>query len=157
MKYVTLEHRRYGTIGCSSVNFDTNDITFETEASELRHQRFLEREKIRGLIEEEAKYTIKQAEKIDNELKELKNNIPILQRLFSHEYKTKNEQLQSQYRKHRSRYSELITDVEQLDENHSIQFNRYHDLIKLLKEHGYVLVNKTTNNHDITTEIWHKD
>lgn len=52
MKYVTLEHKLAATY-YPHINFDTNDTSFETEIYELRHQRYLEQERIKNQIKDE--------------------------------------------------------------------------------------------------------
>lgn len=160
MKYVTLEHRQslpYGTIGCRYVNFDTNDTAFETEAYELRHQRYLKQEEAKNKIIDEISHVTDQANQTKQEQEELRNNTPVLKRLFSKEYKSERKRLQKQEQKHRIRHLKLMKEAERLADDVFEPFDKYHYLKTLLKESGYVLVNKTTNDKYTTTEIWHKD
>ena len=67
MKYVTLEHRQslpYGTIGCTYVDFDTNDQIVENEAYELRHQRYLKQNEAKNQIIEEINQVVEQTKEI---------------------------------------------------------------------------------------------
>lgn len=98
MKYVTLEHRQslpYGVIGCTYINFDTNDTTFENEAHELRRQRNSKQEEAKNQIIDESGQLFGTILQIKNELNNLRNGTPILKR-FSKAYRTERDRLQKQ-------------------------------------------------------------
>ena len=89
MKYVTLEHRQslpYGVIGCTYINFDTNDTTFENEAHELRRQRNSKQEEAKNQIIDESGHVFGTILQIKNELNNLRHDTPILKR-FSKVYR----------------------------------------------------------------------
>lgn len=160
MKYVTLEHRQslpYGVIGCTYTRFDTNDNSFENEAREKRHQRHLNRQKAQNQLVKEIEHLTKQVQQNKEELDQLRSDTPILKRLFSKEYKTKINLLQKQQLEQISQRLKLRREAERIDDNFISPFDEYYDLKTLLKEQGYVLVNKTTDDRYTTTEIWHKD
>lgn len=159
MKYVTLEHRQslpYGVIGCTYINFDTNDTQFETEAYELRHQRYLKQNDAKNQIIDETNRIVDQAHQTKQELDDLRHGTPILKR-FSKEYKSERKRLQKQYQDCQIRHLKLQKEAERLEDGVTEPFDKYYDLKKLLKEQGYVLVNKTTDDRYATTEIWHKN
>ena len=159
MKYVTLEHRQslpYGVIGCTYTRFDTNDNSFETEAREKRHQRYVKHENAKNQIIDEINHIVEQAHQTKKELDELRSKTPILKR-FSKEYRTERDRLQKQFQDCQMRHLKLRKEVEQLEDRVISPFDEYYDLKTLLKEQGYVLVNKTTDDRYATTEIWHKD
>ena len=160
MKYVTLEHRLtlpYGTIGCHYARFDTNDTVFETEARELEYQRYSKLETVKNQIIEEINRVVNQAQENKKDLDELRKNTPILKRLFSKDYKTKRKCLQKQYQECRSQHLKLIKESNHIGDNVLSSFDTYNDLNRLLKNSGYALVSKTTNDRYATTEIWHKN
>lgn len=80
-----------------------------------------------------------------------------MKRLFSKEYKTKRNLLQKQQLEQISQRLKLRREAERIDDNFISPFDEYYDLKTLLKEQGYILVNKTTDDRYTTTEIWHKD
>ena len=155
MKYVTLEHRLTSTY-LPHVNFDTNDSSFETKIYELRHQRYSEQEKIKNQILDEINQIAKQTQQIKKELDDLRKNTSILKR-FSKKYRTEQDRLQKQYQNYQTQRLKLIKETDHLNDNLFNPFDKYHDLKQLLKERGYVLINKTTSDTHTTTEIWHKD
>lgn len=160
MKYVTLEHRQslpYGTIGCTYVDFDTNDNVFENEAYELRHQRYLKQNEAKNQIIEEINQVVEQTKEIKNKLDELRLNTSVLKQLSSKDYKASRNYLRKQFQDCQMRHLKLRKEAEQLADRVVSPFDEYYDLKTLLKEQGYVLVNKTTDDRYTTTEIWHKD
>lgn len=159
MKYVTLEHRQslpYGVIGCTYTKFDTNDTQFETEAHELRRQRNSKQEEAKNQIIDESGQLFGTILQIKNELNNLRNGTPILKR-FSKAYRTERDRLQKQVQDYQIRNNKLLKEAERLEDRAFDPFHEYYDLKTLLKEQGYVLVSKTTDNRYTTTEIWHKD
>lgn len=156
MKYVTLEHKLSLTC-CPYVNFDTNDSSFETEVYGLRHQRYLEQEQVKSQIMDEIEQVVEQAQQTKDKLEELRSKVGTLKQLTSKEYKASRNHLRQQYQDYQIRHLKLCKEVEYLDDNIFKPFDKYHDIKQLLKDHGYVLVNKTTNDNKLTTEIWHKN
>lgn len=156
MKYVTLEHQLASTY-YPYINFDTNDTVFETEVYELRHQRYLERENDKNQIIDEINQVVKQAKHIKDKLDELRSKTGTLNRLTSKEYKASRNYLRKQYQDYQIRHVKLRKEVERIDDDLFESFDTHHNLKTLLKESGYVLVSKTTNSDQVTTEIWHKD
>lgn len=156
MKYVTLEHKLAATC-YPHINFDTNDNSFKTEAYELRHQRYLKQEEAKNQIIDEINQVVEEANQIKNKLDELRSNTSTLKRLSSKEYKASRNHLRKQYQDCQTRHLKLCKEAEQLDDDVLAPFDNYHKLKELLKESGYVLVNKTTSDIRTTTEIWHKD
>mgnify|MGYP003084439445 FL=1 len=155
MKYVTLEHKL--ALTCNPyVNFDTNDNSFEAEIYELRHRYYLKHEDAKNQIMDEIEHLLDTASQTKKELDDLRSSTPILKRL-SKEYRTEQDRLQNQYQNCQIRHLKLCKEVEYLDDNIFKPFDKYHDIKQLLKESGYVLVNKTTSDTHTTTEIWHKD
>lgn len=138
------------------VNFDTNDGSFETEIHELQHQRYSEQENIKNQILNEINQIVEQTQQIKKELNDLRKNTSILKR-FSKKYRTEQDRLQKQYQNYQTQRLKLIKETDHLNNNLFNPFDKYHDLKQLLKERGYVLINKTTNDTHTTTEIWHKD
>lgn len=155
MKYVTLEHKLSLTC-CPYVNFDTNDSSFEAEIYELRHRYYLEYEDAKNQIMDEIEHVLDTALQAKKELDDLRSSTPILKR-FSKEYRAERERLQKQYQDCQHQYMKLQNEIEYLDDNIFKPFDKYHDIKQLLKESGYVLVNKTTSDTHTTTEIWHKE
>ena len=156
MRYVTLEHKLAMTC-YPRVNFDTNDAALETEIYKIKHQRYLKQEEARNKTIDEINRIVDQANQTKQEQGELRNSTPILKRLFSKEYKSERKRLQKQEQKHRIRHLKLMKEAERLADDVFEPFDKYHYLKTLLKESGYVLVSKTTNSEQVTTEIWHKD
>lgn len=156
MKYVTLEHKLSLTC-CPYVNFDTNDSSFEAEIYELRHRYYLEHEDTKNQILDEINQVVEQAQQTKNKLEELRSKAEILKQLTSKEYKASRNHLRQQYQDCQIRHLKLCKEIEYLDDNIFKPFDKYHDIKQLLKDHGYVLVNKTTSDTHTTTEIWHKD
>ena len=156
MKYVTLEHKLAATC-YPHINFDTNDNSFETEAHELKHQRYLKQNEAKNKIIDEINHVVEQAKQTKNKLDELRSNTNTLKRLFSKEYKASRNHLRKQYQDYQTRHLKLCKEAEQLDDDVLAPFDNYHKLKDLLKKQGYALVNKTTNDNKLTTEIWHKD
>ena len=155
MKYVTLEHKL--ALTCNPyVNFDTNDNSFEAEIYKLRHRYYLKHEDAKNQIMDEIEHLLDTASQTKKELDDLRSSTPILKRL-SKEYRTEQDRLQNQYQNCQIRHLKLCKEVEYLDDNIFKPFDKYHDIKQLLKESGYVLVNKTTSDTHTTTEIWHKD
>lgn len=155
MKYVTLEHKL--SLTCNPyVNFDTNDRSFEAEIYELRHRYYLKHEDAKNQILDEINQVVEQAQQTKNKLEELRSKAGILKQLTSKEYKASRNYLRQQYQDCQIRHLKLCKEVEYLDDNFK-PFDKYHDIKQLLKESGYVLVNKTTSDTHTTTEIWHKD
>ena len=159
MKYVTLEHRQslpYGVIGCTYINCDTNDTTFENEAHELRRQRNSKQEEAKNQIIDESGHVFGTILQIKNELNNLRHDTPILKR-FSKVYRNERDRLQKQVQDCQIRNNKLLKEAERLEDRAFDPFHEYYDLKTLLKEQGYVLVSKTTDDRYTTTEIWHKD
>lgn len=159
MKYVTLEHRQslpYGVIGCTYINFDTNDTTFENEAHELRRQRNSKQEEAKNQIIDESGHVFDTILQIKNELNNLRHDTPILKR-FSKVYRNERDRLQKQVQDCQIRNNKLLKEAERLEDRAFDPFHEYYELKTLLKEQGYVLVSKTTDDRYTTTEIWHKD
>ena len=78
-----------------------------------------------------------------DKLNELQSKVGTLKRLTSKEYKPRETTYDNSIK---------IAKFDTLK-----PFDKYHDIKQLLKDHGYVLVNKTTNDNKLTTEIWHKN
>ena len=155
MKYVTLEHKR--ALTCNPyVNFDTNDSSFKTEIRELRHQRYLKQERVKNQIRDEIDQVMDTEQQTKKELDELRSKTPILKR-FSKEYRTERDRLQKQYQDCQIQNFKLFKKAERIDDDDLATFDNYHKLKDLLKKQGYALVNKTTNDNCVTTEIWHKN
>ena len=155
MKYVTLEHKLAATY-YPHINFDTNDTSFETEIRELRHQRYLEQERIKSQIRDEIDQVVNTERQTKKELDELRSKTPILKR-FSKEYRTERDRLQKQYQDCQIRNFKLFKEAERLEKDTLAPFNTHNKLKELLKKQGYALVNKTTNDNHVTTEICHKN
>lgn len=156
MKYVTLEHKL--ALTCNPyVNFDTNDSSFEAEIYELRSRYYREHEDVKNQILDEINQVVEQAKQAKAKLDELQSKTGSLKRLTSKEYKASRNYLRKQYQDCQIRQLKLRKEVEYLDDNIFKPFDKYHDIKQLLKDHGYVLVNKTTSDTHTTTEIWHKD
>lgn len=155
MKYVTLEHKLAMTC-YPRVNFDTNDAALETEIYEIKHQRYAEQENAKSQLRNEIDQIIDKALQTKKELDELRSKTPILKR-FSKEYRTQRDRLEKQYQDYQIRNLKLFKEAERLEEDTLAPFNTYNKLKELLKDHGYALVNKTTDNNCVTTEIWHKN
>ena len=155
MKYVTLEHKLAMTC-YPRVNFDTNDAALETEIYEIKHQRYAEQENAKSQIRNEIDQVMDTERQTKKELDELRSKTPILKR-FSNEYRTERDRLQKQYQDCQIRNSKLFKEAERLEEDVLAPFNNYNKLKELLKKQGYALVNKTTNDNHVTTEIWHKN
>ena len=156
MKYVTLEHKL--ALTCNPyVNFDTNDSSFETEIYELRSRYYREHEDAKNQIRDKINQVVEQAQQIKNKLEELRSKTGTLKRLTSKEYKASKNYLRQQYQDCQIRHLKLCKEIEYLDDDIFKPFDKYHDIKQLLKDHGYVLVNKTTNDNKLTTEIWHKN
>lgn len=155
MKYVTLEHKL--ALTCNPyVNFDTNDNSFETEIYALRSRYYREHEDAKNQILDEMEQVLDTSLQTKKGLDDLRHDTPILKR-FSKEYRAERERLQKQHQDCQIRYLKLQKEIEHLDDNIFKPFNKYHDIKQLLKESGYVLVNKTTSDTHTTTEIWHKN
>lgn len=152
MKYVILEHR----LTSPYTKFDTNDSVFEIEAYKLQNQRYSEREKVKNQIIGEINHVVDQAQQNKQDLDELRKNTSNLTRLFSKEYRTEQTHLQNQ-QEYQIQHLKLIKEVEEITDDNLYSFDTYNDLKQLLKDNGYVLVNKTTNDRYNTTEIWHKN
>ena len=156
MKYVTLEHKL--ALTCNPyVNFDTNDSSFETEIYELRHRYYLEHEDAKDQIRDEINQVVEQAQQIKDKLEELRLKVGTLKRLTSKEYKASRNYLRQQVQDCQIQQLKLRKEIEYLDDNIFKPYDKYHDIKQLLKDHGYILVNKTTNDNKLTTEIWHKN
>lgn len=73
------------------------------------------------------------------------------------------KQLSRKFRKkltyyHFDQRREILKEIKKANDHENRAYAEYHDLKKLLKESGYILANKTTDNdRDITSEIWHKN
>lgn len=155
MKYVTLEHKLAMTC-YPRVNFDTNDAALETEIYEIKHQHYAEQENAKSQLRNEIGQIIDKALQTKKELDELRSKTPILKR-FSKEYRTQRDRLKKQYQDYQIRNLKLFKEAERLEEGTLAPFNTYNKLKELLKKQGYALVNKTTDNNCVTTEIWHKN
>lgn len=156
MKYVTLEHKLALTHN-PYVNFDTNDSSFETEIYELRSRYYREHKDAKNQILDEINQVVEQAKQAKAKLDELQSKTGSLKRLTSKEYKASRNYLRKQVQDCQIQQLKLRKEIEYLDDNIFKPFDKYHDLKQLLKDHGYVLVNKTTSDTHTTTEIWHKD
>lgn len=155
MKYVTLEHKL--ALTCNPyVNFDTNDNSFETEIYALRSRYYREHEDDKNQILDEMEQVLDTSLQTKKGLDDLRHDTPILKR-FSKEYRAERERLQKQHQDCQIRYLKLQKEIEHLDDNIFKPLNKYHDIKQLLKESGYVLVNKPTSDTHTTTEIWHKN
>lgn len=159
MTQVTLEHREpivYGPISIQFTKFNTDDELFKNEANELglkwRHEYDENLQKFHKEIETE----LQQMEQIQEELDMLQRYSSQPQR-FSKEYQAKHEKLQQTYHEHNERYCESLRKLTSEETEHPIGMIVYQNYQTLLKERGYVLVNKTTNDNKLTTEIWHKN
>lgn len=156
MKYVTLEHKL--ALTCNPyVNFDTNDSSFEAEIYELRSRYYREHEDAKNQILDEINQVVEQAKQAKAKLDELQSKTGSLKRLTSKEYKASRNYLRKQVQDCQIQQLKLRKEIEYFDDNIFKPFDKYHDIKQLLKDHGYVLVNKTTSDTHTTTEIWHKD
>ena len=156
MKYVTLEHKLALTYK-PYVNFDTNDSSFEAEIYELRSRYYREHEDAKNQILDEINQVVERAKQAKAKLDELQSKTGSLKRLTSKEYKASRNYLRKQVQDCQIRQLKLRKEIEYLDDNIFKPFDKYHDIKQLLKDHGYALVNKTTNDNHVTTEIWHKN
>ena len=156
MKYVTLEYELALTYN-PYVNFDTNDSSFEVEIYELRSRYYREHEDAKNQILDKINQVVEQAKQAKAKLDELQSKTGSLKRLTSKEYKASRNYLRKQIQDCQIRQLKLRKEIEYLDDNIFKPFDKYHDIKQLLKDHGYVLVNKTTSDTHTTTEIWHKD
>ena len=155
MKYVTLEHKLAMTC-YPRVNFDTNDAALETEIYKIKHQLYAEQENAKIQLRNEIDQVMDTKQQPKKELDELRSKTPILKR-FSKEYRTQRDRLQKQYQNYQIRHLKLIKEAKRLEEDTLAPFNTYNNLKELLKKQGYALVNKTTDDNCVTTEIWHKN
>lgn len=155
MKYVTLEHKLAMTC-YPRVNFDTNDTTLEAEIYEIKHQRYAKQENVKSQIRDETDQIIDKALQTKKELDQLRSKTPILKR-FSKEYRTERNRLQKQYQDCQIQHLKLTKEYERIDDDVLAPINTYNKLKELLKKQGYILVNKTTDDNCVTTEIWHKN
>lgn len=155
MKYVTLEHKLAMTC-YPRVNFDTNDTALETEIYEIKHQLYAEQENAKIQLRNEIDQVMDTKQQTKKELDELRSKTPILKR-FSKEYRTQRDRLQKQYQNYQIQHLKLIKEAERLEEDTLAPFNTYNRLKDLLKKQCYALVNKTTDDNCVTTEIWHKN
>lgn len=159
MTQVTLEHREpivYGPIVIQFTKFDTDDERFKNEADELglKWRREYEENLQKFLTEIETER--QQMDQIQEELDTLKRYSSQPQR-FSKEYQAKHEKLQHAYQEHNERYCESLQKLTSEETEHPIGMIVYQNYQTLLKERGYVLVNKTTDDNQVTTEIWNKE
>ena len=159
MTQVTLEHREpisFGPMSIQFTKFDTDDKQFENEANELRQKWHREYHENLQKFLKEIETETQQMDQIQAELDTLRRYSSQPQR-FSKEYQAKHEKLQQAYHEHDERYCESLRKLTSEETEHPIGMIVYQNYQTLLKERGYVLVNKTTNDNKLTTEIWHKD
>lgn len=159
MTQVTLEQREpisFGPMLIQFTKFDTDDEQFENEANELRQKWHREYHENLQKFLKEIETERQQMDQIQEELDTLKRYSSQPQR-FSKEYQAKHEKLQHAYQEHNERYCESLQKLTSEETEHPIGMVIYQNYQTLLKDHGYVLVNKTTSDTHTTTEIWHKD
>lgn len=94
---------------------------------------------------------------LEHKLNELQSKTGSLKRLTSKEYKASRNYLRKQVQDCQIRQLKLRKEIERLADMVVKPITEYNDIKQLLKDHGYVLVNKTTSDTHTTTEIWHKD
>lgn len=159
MTQVTLEHREpivYGPIVIQFTKFDTDDERFKNEADELGLKWRREYEENLQKFQKEIETELQQMDQIQDELDTLRRYSSQPQR-FSKEYQAKHEKLQHAYQKHNERYCESLQKLTSEETEHPIGMVIYQNYQTLLKERGYVLVSKTDNDNQVTTEIWNKE
>ena len=159
MTQVTLEHREpivYGPISIQFTKFNTDDELFKNEANELGLKWRREYGENLQKFHKEIETELQQMEQIQEELDMLQRYSSQPQR-FSKEYQAKHEKLQQAYHEHNERYCESLRKLTSEETEHPIGMIVYQNYQTLLKERSYVLVNKTTNDNKLTTEIWHKN
>lgn len=161
MKYVNLEYRLYvpaWTLAFHFVDFDTNDKEFDSLATKQSLKQYNAHKTTIKEIQKKADAESQQMDQIDNEINQLKNNTSIFKRIFSKEYKSKIKSLEDHHYYHFDQHRKTLKEIEKVNDYENRAYAEYHDLKKLLKESGYILTNKSTDNDlDITTEIWHKN
>lgn len=159
MTQVTLEHREpisFGPMSIQFTKFDTDDKQFENEANELRQKWHREYHENLQKFLKEIETETQQMDQIQAELDTLRWYSSQPQR-FSKEYQAKHEKLQQAYQEHDERYCESLRKLTPEETEHPIGTVIYQNYQTLLKERGYVLVNKTTSDAHTTTEIWNKE
>lgn len=114
------------------------------------------KKKLKNQIIDESGHVFGTILQIKNELNNLRHDTPILKR-FSKVYRNERDRLQKQVQDCQIRNNKLLKEAERLEDRAFDPFHEYYELKTLLKEQGYVLVSKTTDDRYTTTEIWHKD
>ena len=159
MKYVKLEHRLFismDRIAITYVKFDTNDDDFENTADDLWHKCYGKQEsklvKLRNTLNIENQKVTQTEEKI-KQLKGLKFS---LKNWFSKERKTEINKLKEEYNTHTDNRRKIMDKIRIYENTKHFDREYYHTLNALVKNSNYCLISKTTDNNDVTTELWHK-
>lgn len=159
MKYVKLEHRLFismDRIAITYVKFDTNDDDFKNTANDLWHKCYDKQEsklvKLRNTLNIENQKVTKAEEKI-KQLKGLKFS---LKNWFSKERKTEINKLKEQYNIYTDNRRQIMDKIRIYENPKHFDRDYYHALNALVKNSNYCLISKTTDNNDVTTELWHK-
>lgn len=159
MKYVKLEHRlsiRMGKIAITYVKFDTNDENFEDKADDLWHNCYNKQEskliELRNTLNIENQKVTQTKEKI-HELKGFKFS---LKNWFSKDRKAEINKLKKEYDTYTDNRRKIMDKIRIYENTKHFDKEYYHELSALLKNSKYCLISKTTDNNDVTTELWHK-
>lgn len=159
MKYVKLEHRLFiqiGKIAITYVKFETNDEDFENTADDLWRNCYNKKEykltELRNALNIETQKLTQTKEK----MKQLIGFKFLLKNWFSKERKTEINKLKKQYNTYNDNCYEINNKIKNFNDTKHFDRDYYYELIKSLNNHKYCLTNKTTDNKDVTTEIWHK-
>lgn len=159
MKYVKLEHRlfiRMGRIAITYVKFDTNDEYFENKADDLWHDCYNKKEsklvELRNALNIENQKILQTEEKI----KQLKGFKFLLKNWFSKERKTEINKLKEQYNIYNDNCYKINNKIRIFSNTKHFDREYYNELNHLLNDCNYCLISKTTDNRDVTTELWHK-
>lgn len=89
-------------------------------------------------------------------LQQLKGFKFLLKNWFSKERKTEINKLKEQYNTYNDNCYKINNKIRNLDNTKHFDRDYYYELIESLNDYNYCLINKTTDNKDVTTEIWHK-
>lgn len=159
MKYVKLEHRLFismDRIAITYVKFDTNDKEFKNIASDLWDKCHNKQEskvaELQNVLDIETQKLVQTKEK----LQQLKGFKFLLKNWFSKERKTEINKLKEQYNTYNDNCYKINNKIRNLDNTKHFDRDYYYELIESLNDYNYCLINKTTDNKDVTTEIWHK-
>lgn len=159
MKYVKLEHRLFISMdrfAITYVKFDTNDKEFKNIASDLWDKYHNKQEskvaELQNVLDIETQKLVQTKEK----LQQLKGFKFLLKNWFSKERKTEINKLKEQYNTYNDNCYKINNKIRNLDNTKHFDRDYYYELIESLNDYNYCLINKTTDNKDVTTEIWHK-